>query len=133
MYGDSQYGILAYSIDALTSDDDIKKYLVDLNQYVPTYVYTKYAQEFQEVQTQYDAQSLQVGLLNYQIEDSIKQAFIDTSTWGLDLWEEEYGLDTNKLLSYEERREIIKAKKRGTGTTTIEMIETTAEAFSGGE
>jgi len=133
MYGQNSYGTTTYSTDSITNNEEIKKYIVDLNQYVPPYIYTKFAEDFQEIQTQYDAQSLQVGLLNYQIEDSIKQAFIDTATWGLDLWEEEYGLDTNKLLSYEERREIIKAKKRGRGTTTIEMIETTAEAFSGGE
>ena len=133
MYGQNQYGTTTYATNPISSNEEIKKYLVDLNQYVPPYVYTKFLQDFQEVQTQYDAQSLQVGLLNYSIEDSIKQAFIDTATWGLDLWEEEYGLDTNHLLSYEERREIVKAKKRGRGTTTIEMIKNTAEAFSGGE
>jgi len=133
MYGQNQYGTTTYSTDSITNNEEIKKYIVDLNQYVPSYVYTKYAQEFNEVQTQYDAQSLQVGLLNYKIENSIKQAFIDTATWGIDLWEEEYGLDTNELLSYEERREIVKAKKRGRGTTTIEMIKNTAESFSSGE
>ena len=124
MYGVNQYGTITYSTELIANSEDIEKYLVDLNQYTPPYVYTKYEQDFQEVQTQYDAQSLQVGLLNYQIEDLINQAFIDTATWGIDLWEEEYGLDTNKLLSYEERREIVKAKKRGRGTTTIEMIKT---------
>lgn len=133
MYGINQYGIATYATNTQISDEDLEKYKVDLNKYTPPYVYTKYEQDFQEVQTQYDAESLQLGLLNYQIQDLINQAFIDTATWGLELWEEEYGIDTNFLLSYEERREIVKAKKRGRGTTTIEMIKTTAEAFSGGE
>lgn len=133
MYGINQYGTTAYSAESISNNDEIKKYLVDLNPYVPPYVYTKYEQDFQEVQTQYDAESLQLGTLNYKIEDLIKQGFIDTATWSLYLWEEEYGLNINKLLSYEDRREIVKAKKRGCGTTTIEMIKNTAEAFSGGE
>jgi len=133
MYGQSQYGVNAYATESIINNDEVKKYLVDLNQYVPPYVYTKFDQTFQEVQTQYDAESLQIGLINYQIQDLLNQAFIDTATWSLDLWEEEYGITTNKLLSYEDRREIVKAKKRGRGTTTIEMIKNTAEAFSGGE
>lgn len=133
MYGQSEYGVSAYAAESIINSDEIKKYLVDLNSYVPPYVYTKFDQTFQEVQTQYDAESLQVGLINYKIQDLLNQAFIDTATWGIDLWEEEYGITTNKLLSYEDRREIVKAKKRGRGTTTIAMIKNTAEAFSGGE
>ena len=52
---------------------------------------------------------------------------------GLDWWENKYGIETNNLLSYEEQREIVKAKKCGRGTTIKAMIKTTAERFSGGE
>lgn len=52
---------------------------------------------------------------------------------GLIYWEERYGIETNLDLSYEQRREIVKAKKKGQGTTTKQMIKNVAEAFSGGE
>ena len=61
------------------------------------------------------------------------QSSIDKATWGLRRWEEELGIEYNPSMSYEERREIIKAKLRGRGTTTKAMIKNTAEAFSGGE
>jgi uncharacterized protein YmfQ (DUF2313 family) len=133
LYGINEYGTASYATNTQISTEDIEKYKIDLNKYTPPYVYTKYEQEFQEVQTQYDTESLQLGLLNYKIQDLLNQAFIDTATWGLDLWEEEYGIETNTLLNYEERREIVKSKKRGCGTTTIAMIKNTAEAFSGGD
>ncbi|MFD2880996.1 putative phage tail protein [Paenibacillus rhizoplanae] len=52
---------------------------------------------------------------------------------GLSRWERLLGLasDTNK--SYATRREMIKAKLRGSGTTTPEMIRRTASAFFPGE
>ncbi|WP_143329038.1 YmfQ family protein, partial [Clostridium puniceum] len=108
--------------------EEIKKYMVDLNPYVPTFI-----SELPEVKAIYDVESLELGLLKYQLEDVKKQFRIDTATWGLDWWENKYGVETNNLLSYEERREIVKAKKCGRGTTTKAMIKTTAERFSGGE
>ena len=71
-------------------------------------------------------------LLPY-INDLSKNLYVKTATWGLDLFEEELGLITDKSISYEERRERILAKKRGNGTTTKAMIKNVAEAFSGGE
>lgn len=77
--------------------------------------------------------SKELGRLYYHLEDLINQLFIDTATWGLSIYEKELRLLTNLNLSYEERREIIKAKLWGRGTTTKQMIKDTAEAFSGGE
>lgn len=128
MYGQTQYGTTEYSIDSLINSDEIKKYLVDLNPYVPTFI-----SELPEVKAIYDVESLELGLLKYQLDDIKKQFRIDTATWGLDWWEDKYGIKTNYFLSYEERREIVKAAKCGRGTTTKAMIKTTAQRFSGGE
>jgi len=75
----------------------------------------------------------ELGKLYYHLHDLFNQLFIGTATWGLTIYEKELGLKTNMGLSYEERREIIKAKIRGRGATTKQMIKETAEAFSGGE
>ena len=80
-----------------------------------------------------DSNSIEANILKDYLEDLNNNLYVKTATWGLDLFEEELGLTTDKSISYEERRERILAKKRGNGTTTKAMIKNTAEAFSGGE
>lgn len=128
MYGVNQYGITTYATNVQISTEDIEKYKANLSNYVPTFI-----SEIPENKAIYDVEGLELGLLNYQLEDIKKQFHIETATWGLDWWEDKYGIETNTFLSYEERREIVKARKRGRGTTTKVMIKNTAEAFSGGE
>lgn len=80
-----------------------------------------------------DAQNIEIEKIRYAILDLTNQFFLDTATWGLDLWEEEFGIVIDKSKSYEERREFLKSKKRGQGTVTKKMIKQVAESFSGGE
>lgn len=127
MYGSNQYGLIQYAENTPNSED-IKKYFVDLTKYVPPFIYN-----MSVMKAIYNAQGAELGSLNYYIQDLINQCFIDTATWGLTSWEEEFGITTNLSLSYEQRREILKAKKRGQGTTTKAMLKNAAEAFSGGE
>jgi hypothetical protein len=75
----------------------------------------------------------EIGLLWNENDSVLKQFFVSTATWGLDLWESELGLATDSTKPVERRREIILAKLRGAGTTTKQMIKTAAAAFSGGE
>lgn len=126
-YGTAEYGTIAYD-EQLLNFTEIKKYFVDLTEYVSSFIYK--CPETSEVLY---AQGYFTGMIRYYINDLISQCFIDTATWGLAIWEEEYGITTNLTYSYEERREILKAKKRGQGTTTIAMLKNMAEAFSGGE
>lgn len=79
------------------------------------------------------SQSVEHSFLKESIEDLVNNLYINTATWGLDYFEEELGLETDKSKTYEERRERIKAKKRGNGTTTIKMLKDTALAFECGE
>jgi uncharacterized protein YmfQ (DUF2313 family) len=127
MYGTSEYGLLKYA-ENIPSAEEIKKYFVDLTRYVPLFI-----SDIHEMKAAYEVEGTELGSILYYLNDRVKQFFIDTATWGLTYWEDEYGIDTNLNASYEERREVLKAKKRGQGTTTKAMLKKTAEAFSGGE
>lgn len=106
----------------------MEDYYIDLARYTPPFL-----REIRELAEIWRTEGYEIGLLEYNIRDLIKQAFIVTATWGLIYWEEMYGITTNLTLSYEQRREVIIARMRGQGTTTKAMIQQTAEAFSGGE
>lgn len=62
--------------------------------------------------------------------DLLDQFFIDTATWGLDDWEDLLKIKTNSKLDFDTRRSNIKAKLRGKGTTTIEVIKAISEAYT---
>ena len=126
-YGESQYGVLQFGEETIP-DSDIELRAPDLMLLLPWFY--KGNITMQELQ---NLASKELGRLYYHLEDLINQLFIDTATWGLSIYEKELGLITNQSLSYEERRELIKAKLWGRGTTTKQMIKETAEAFSGGE
>ena len=79
------------------------------------------------------SQSAEHSFIKESIEDLVNNLYVNTATWGLDYFEEKLGLQIDKSKSYEERRERIKAKKIGTGTTTVKMIKDTALAFECGE
>lgn len=74
------------------------------------------------------------GLKMKSIEDAIKEVadnllFVDRATWGLDLFEKELGIVTNYARSYEQRRASIKAKARGTGKLSLELIDAVCDAW----
>lgn len=67
------------------------------------------------------------------VEELGKQLYIDTATWGIERWERLYGIATNKNKNISFRRTLVKAKMRGTGTTTISLIKNVAESFVNGD
>ena len=85
------------------------------------------------VKSYMSSQSIEHNFIKESIDDLVNNLYVDTATWGLDYFEEELGLKTDKSKTYEERRERIKAKKIGNGTTTVKMIKDTALAFDCGE
>lgn len=127
MYGQDEYGTAAYASGSSGTVAQDEHY-VDLIKLVPEFVAEK-----KEMRQLYTAQGYEVGYLRYAMEDIINQCFIATATWGLTRWEKIFGITTNLSLTYEQRREVIMAKLRGQGTTTVQMIKDTAEAFSGGD
>ncbi|MFR0018673.1 MAG: YmfQ family protein [Paraclostridium sp.] len=124
MYGVNKYGTICYSMNSL--DDTIdNKDIIDLSKYVPPEIYSR-----PEFQTTYKSQGLELSILNKNIKDLQSQLFVNTSTWGLDFLERDYEIKTDLSKTYEERREVILAKKRGNGTVTKKMIKNTAKAFT---
>lgn len=87
----------------------------------------------EEVSSIIHSENIETEKIKEVMSDLINQFFIDTATWGLELWENEFGLVTDKTKPYNERREALIAKKRGQGTVTKAMIKQVAESFAGGE
>lgn len=75
----------------------------------------------------------EINANNYAISDLEGQLFVDTATWGLSVWEKELGVYTDVSKPYSERREAIKAKMRGSGTCSIQMIKNAALAYTNAE
>ncbi|WP_417044757.1 putative phage tail protein [Dysosmobacter sp.] len=66
------------------------------------------------------------GDLNF----TLKQLFPSTTSgWGLKLWEEAYGIPFDPALTEDQRRSRILAKIKGQGMTTVEKIQSVAQAF----
>ena len=130
MYSKKIYGVSSYlDIHKKEQDEEIEiKRETDLLEYLPSFYHNS-----DIVKAFMESNNIEVDILKAYVEDLSKNLYVKTATWGLDLFEEELGLVTDKSISYEERRERILAKKRGNGTTTKKMLKNTAEAFSGGE
>ncbi|MFW2490958.1 YmfQ family protein [Clostridium chromiireducens] len=127
MYGSSTFGVVQYGVDSMSNEDIINK-APDLMKYMP-----EYYQKSIITNMILNSQSHEMGQLILTIEDIERQLYIKTATWGLKYWEDIYNISTNLNLSYEARREVIIAKKRGRGTVTKQMLKNTAIAFSGGD
>ena len=56
------------------------------------------------------------------LEDVMDQFFVETATWGLDLWEQQVGIETDHSLSQADRRAAIKQSLVASGNTTAEMV-----------
>ena len=127
MYGQDKYGVVKYA-GRDQSGQYAEEYFQDLSGYIPHFLRDK-----REIKATTTAEGYEIGLAFHNLRDVFDQAFIPTATWGLSLWERDNGVTTNLSLSFEERREILSAKLRGSGTVTGQMLKHTAEAFSGGE
>ncbi len=71
----------------------------------------------------------QAEALRVSESDTLAQLWIDTATWGLDLWEQWAGLPVDRTRPYSYRRSRIKAKLRGQGATTAEMLRSVVASF----
>lgn len=100
----------------------------DLISYLPPYY-----QNVKEMVAIQNTLAQELGQINIDIEDLIKQCFVDTATWGLEIWERIFGIQTDKTKPLDQRRSMIKAKMRGAGTVNIEQIKNIARAFLNGE
>lgn len=127
MYGTNLYGELLYSQEQL-ENEEIEIFIPDLMEYLPPYY-----ENSRVMRNILEAIAIEVGEQKYVLEDILKQFFVDTATWALDLWEREVEIDTDKSKVNEARREVIKAKIRGTSTVTKEMLKNTCLAYTNAE
>lgn len=67
------------------------------------------------------------------LADVIDQFSVDTATWGLTLWEQQTGIETDTSLTTEARRAAVKQKLVASGNTTAEMVRQLAESITGYE
>ncbi len=67
------------------------------------------------------------------LDETIDQCFVNTATALLSRYEKIYGIQVDVSKSDEFRRERIKAKIKGVGTVTKQMLIDTAAAYSNGE
>lgn len=79
------------------------------------------------------ADAKQLAKLDDWMEDVVNQSFVETATWGLERWEEIFGIQKNNSKPIDQRRSVIKAKIRGAGVTTVALIKEVAESWYNGE
>lgn len=61
------------------------------------------------------------------------QLCVNTATWGLQYWEQTLGITVEQGKDLEYRRSRIRSKLRGSGVTTVALIESVVESFSNGD
>ena len=102
--------------------------MIDLNIYVPELL-----KEIKEFSALYGVNNQELNEVLNEIYDIFSQCRIKTATWGLVYWEELFGIKTDLSLSYEERREVLIARKTGHGIATISKLKDIARSFTGCE
>lgn len=69
----------------------------------------------------------------YEIEDLYKQLNINTTTWGIDTWEQNMDIESNKNLLIKQRRARVKEKLRKIGRVNTEMMEDILQGYHDNE
>lgn len=101
---------------------------VDLMNYLPSYWHP--VREMKELQK---SAGQQVETLWASLSDLAAQFYLETATWGLSRWEKVWEIPVEPAKPLVFRRERIRAKIRGAGTTTKQMLVNLASAFANGE
>ena len=80
-----------------------------------------------------DALQPELDAMQDAIDDVLAQLTLDTATWGLVLWERDYGARSNLSQTYQERRDHVRSKLRGVGTVNCAALESIAASYVSGE
>lgn len=81
----------------------------------------------------YDTQGLELDDVYYAVNDVLDQCFVSSATWGLKFWEAVLGIPVDESKETAFRRDVVLSKIRGSGTVTVQMIDTTLESYSNSE
>lgn len=79
------------------------------------------------------AQAAEIMRRSIEADDLLAQMEIDRATWALEKYERLLGIRTQPTKPLAERRDLIKARLRGTANTTIKQLKSVAESFYGGK
>ena len=96
------------------------------------YLPTEY-RDYRESRAIIKAEAAEFEALNKEISDILAQFCVDTATWGLSYWETMCGIIVNETKPVEERRSLIKARRRGTGVVTATLIQNVIASYAGGD
>lgn len=99
----------------------------ELFSYLPAYYETS-----RVMQADMDAKGRELDALYQALNAAADQFFVRTATWGLDRWEAELGIPTDRTKPIEQRRAVLESKLRGAGTFTGRLVKNVAEAYDGG-
>jgi hypothetical protein len=81
----------------------------------------------------FNAEQKQFEQKELDLEDLRKQMDIETATWGLDIYEKDLGIKTDRSKPLTERRSVIKSKERGSGKVDATLIKLVADSFTNGD
>lgn len=100
----------------------------ELFSYLPGYYETS-----RVMRADMQAKGAEMDMLYQALEETLDQFFVRTATWGLDYWEQELGIETDRLKPVEQRRAVVESKLRGAGTFSGRLVKNVAEAYAGGK
>lgn len=99
----------------------------ELFSYLPTYYETS-----RVMQSDMDTKGREMDAFYDALNSAADQFFVRTATWGLDRWEAELGIPTDRSKPIEQRRAVLESKLRGAGTFSGRLVKNVAEAYDGG-
>lgn len=114
-------GVISFAAQAMSGD------LVDLEKYVPQFV-----REMGEMHQIYKSQGMEIAREWLKLEDVDRQMFPDDATWSISLWETNYGVKSYSGSSLASRRKAVIARLTVPPTTTLALVQKTAEEIIGG-
>lgn len=90
---------------------------VDILKYLPFFL-----SEDKRFKTVNDADSIEHERLRLQVQELLEQLFVETATWGLPLWEQFCGLESDTSIDYKARRDRVLSVLNGKQVVTLDFI-----------
>lgn len=91
-----------------------------------------YYGDIREMQALLGTEGLEMDGLYLAADDTLDQFFVGTADWGLAMWEEELGIPVDIAKPVDQRRSVVKSKRRGVGKVSASLLERVAEAYDRG-
>ena len=93
----------------------------------------QYYETSRVMQADMQSKGTEMDMLYQTLDETLDQFFVRTATWGLGYWEQELGIETDRLKPVEQRRAVVESKLRGAGKFSGRLVANAAEAYAGGK